>query len=297
MRPASSFRWNLCCIFVFLGIASLRSGPALAHPALPDRIRELSGALSGHPDPAILLFERAELYRRHGHFGEARADYDEALRRRPDLHEVHVGRALLHGARDEWDEALDAVERYLARKPDDAEATIVRARILERLGRNAEAIAEITRALQRHPRPEPAHYLLRADWIASRGPSFVEEAIRGLDEGQARFGVLATLQLAAIERERERGRFDAALARLERLEPQYDRRESLLAIRGDLLLAMGRFLEAQAAYTEAWEAIAALPDATRASPATRKLTERLREAMRTPTTLADGNDHAERSGR
>ena len=59
------------------------------------------------------------------------------------------------------------------------------------------------------------------------------------------------------------------------MSAQFDRDESLLALRGDVLSEAGRTLEAQAAYTAALQAVEEREARGRATPATRRLHDEL----------------------
>jgi tetratricopeptide (TPR) repeat protein len=253
-------------------------GSSRADAPLSGRLEAVSDELRTRPEAAELLLERAELYRGLGDTARAAADYDEALRREPDLAAAWLGQARLWLA-DEPGLSLRAADRYVAAIPDDPEGRAVRSRVLVRLGRPHEAAAELRRAIDAHSRPDPSLFLELAELLAEISPDDRHAALAALDEGQARLGVLVSLQWPAIEWELDLGRPDAALTRLDSLLPWYERRETWLAARGDVLRRAGRGLEAQVAYTEAWEALAALPAARRDDPATQRLRDRLSDAM------------------
>jgi tetratricopeptide (TPR) repeat protein len=283
-----------------------------AHGPLHDQIETLSRQITDQPQNARLHLRRGELYRLDGRISAAEADYDRAARLEPELHEVHLARARLWLDDGRPAEALAQVDAFLACEPDRAEAFLVRARALAALQRVGDAIAEMDRAITHAASPRPAHYLERARLIvesggvlqraaagtsaeASAGPrdaaggnDAVDRAIRGLDEGITRLGPVVTLQWYAIDLETERERYDAALARLDRIAVQYTRKEMLLKRCGELLESAGRLLEAQAAYTDALDAVMVLPERVRDTRSIVDLQAFLRKKLKSETPERSG---------
>jgi predicted negative regulator of RcsB-dependent stress response len=126
--------------------------------------------------------------------------------------------------------------------------------------------------------PDPDYYLERAQAQAAAGPVSVDASLRGLDEGLALLGPVVSLQLAAIDLAVNAKRYDAALARLDRILEHAPRKEEWLARRGDILRAAGRRDEAHLAYQAALSAIVMLP-AERQTAATTRLAVRLRSEI------------------
>jgi tetratricopeptide (TPR) repeat protein len=100
-------------------------------------------------------------------------------------------------------------------EPSNADALVLRARAQVQLGEPARAIADYDAALNATNAAAelPDLYLERARALA--GMKRWEDAIRGLDAGMKRLGATPSLAFPAIEYERQRGAFDAALTRLE----------------------------------------------------------------------------------
>jgi tetratricopeptide (TPR) repeat protein len=278
---ARPLEWIAHSLRFFVAAATFAATQTVAHAPLEEQVESVSAQILDQPRSAEHYLARAELHRRLGDVERAAADYDRALLLAPDLAAVWLGRARLFLASGEAERALDAADRYLA-AADDPSGWTARARALVALGRPDDAAADLARAIERDPEPDPTLFLERARLLAEAGPAGVVAALAALDEGQARLGVLASLQWPAIEWELALGRPDAALARLDALSPWYERPESWLAARGDVLLRAGRVLEAQAAYTDAWEALDSRPLSGRDSPAARRLRQRLADAMRAP---------------
>jgi predicted RNA polymerase sigma factor len=79
--------------------------------------------------------------------------------------------------------------------------------------------------------------------------------------------------------EEERGRPDAALARIDLIAARADRKESWLLHRGEILERAGRLDEARSAYAAALEAIETLPYSRSGSRATLRLKARAETAL------------------
>jgi tetratricopeptide (TPR) repeat protein len=263
----------MVCVF---GAAS----PAWAHDGLHEQIAALTARIRKSPRNAELYLERGELYRLHGERAAALADYAAAARLNPDLAAVDFARGMLFYEAGRLKAAKAALTRFLLRQPGHADALVTRARVLVKLGRRLDAAADFTRAIEGLDKPKPEYYLERAHALAAEGGARVEEAVAGLDEGVAKLGPVATLHLLAVELDLERGRYDAALARLEIVAAQSARKEAWLTRRGEILERAGRIHEALDAYAAALAAIEELPAQRRKDRATAELESRLRVILR-----------------
>jgi len=242
-----------------------------AHGSANDRIEVLGVAIAREPTHVEFLVERADLYREIGELSHALADYERALRLDPARDSLHLARALTLVEQGDFAEALVSVDTFIDRDPDHPRAWRVRAGALSALHRVADAISSLNCAIALADPPAPEDYLRRAELLASLGPSSLDIAIAGLDDGLEKLGPAVTLQLFAVELERRRGTYDAALTRLDEMQRQYDRVESVLALRGDILAQAGRDQEADAAYTDALQAIEEWLSHGPTTPAARRL--------------------------
>ncbi|MGH7785614.1 MAG: tetratricopeptide repeat protein, partial [Candidatus Binatia bacterium] len=85
-----------------------------------------------------------------------------------------------------------------------------------------------------------------------------DEAVAALDQGMARIGRIAALQLAAVDLEVDLGRYDGALSRLDQLlAPRPN--PAWIARRGDILALTGRHEAARAEYARALALLAPRP--------------------------------------
>lgn len=277
-------RWFRFVGVVLLSVAVTLVAPitAAAHGAVHEQIAALTIKISHDPRDADLYVKRGELYSDDGDWKSALDDFERAGQLNAGLLVVDLarGRTLINAG--QFEPAKSALDRFLAKEPIHAEARILRARALAQLGQWDASVVDYTQAidyLAQLGAPNPDYYLERASASASRGPRYVPEALNGLDEGIATLGMLATLQLYAIELELSLGRTDEALARLEPLVAHANRRESLLARLGEILELAGRPRAARAAYEQAVTAINALTPRHRATPGIVELEQQVRNAL------------------
>jgi tetratricopeptide (TPR) repeat protein len=250
---------------------------ARAHGDVHERINLITAQIKQSPSNAPLYFERAELYRVDGDFTNALADLDHAALFDPSLKRVDFcrGRVLFESGRAR--EALAPLNKYLAARPEDAEAYTTRGRALRKVGNFKPATEDYTTAIALTRLPSPELYIERAECF--RGLGKLEEAIRGLDEGIRKLGPLVTFELPAIDLEVALKRYDAALARIDTVSARWQRKETWLVRRAEVLKQAGREAEAKKSYADALAALDRLPPAHRNTRATLDLEARIRAAL------------------
>jgi tetratricopeptide (TPR) repeat protein len=244
-----------------------------AHDGVVEQIAALSARIVQQPSNAELLVRRADLYRQEKKFGEGLTDLDRADRLNPALPTSRLTRARLLFDKGDWRPAEQSATEFLDRQPRNVEGLLVRARARLRLGNASGAISDFTSALE--VRPDPDTYLERAGAQLNRKPPQVEAALGGLDEGIARLGSIVTLQLEAIDLELRLRRYDAALARLDKVAAQAARKETWLARRGAILEQAGRLADARASYRAALDAVQASAGRRPPSRATLQLAQQV----------------------
>lgn len=220
-----------------------------AHPSDHAQLMVVDARLRAHPDDPALLRLRADLLRLEGEFDAAARALDLAERAAPGDPRQRALRARLNLDRDDPIRALDEANAVIAAVPGDAEGWLLRAECLARRGAHAAAGRALDQAIGRMATPRPDVYLARAR--AFRAAGNPDRALAGLDAARERWGPLTVLESEAAGIELERGHVDAALARLDGLAGQYERRDAFLARRGDLLQRAGRLPAAMAAWSEA----------------------------------------------
>lgn len=248
-----------------------------AHPEVEDAIVRLNARIAAAPADAELYVQRGELYARHAVWDLAEANYLVAAELDPGHSRLPRVRGALALATGHPTEARGFFDAALTRDGRDAEVFVLRARTHAALGARPAAAADLQRALDLIAQPPPELFL---ELAALLDPA---AAIRCLDNAIERLGPALTLQLRALALEELLGRTDAALARLDQLTAQSERRETWLKRRGDLLARARRDHDARAAYVAALAAIAALPDWLRDSPDTVRLADELTRLARPST--------------
>ncbi|MGH9658629.1 MAG: tetratricopeptide repeat protein, partial [Bryobacteraceae bacterium] len=235
-------------------VSALLLGPGfvLAHDGLREQIAAITAQIAHDPQNVDLLARRAELYRATRQWKAALADLDRVHAIDPRMAAADLTRARVLLATGQVSASVDVASRLLARHPRHVDALLVRARANGKLHRPRAAIADFTSALETHPSPDV--FIERARLNATVKPAGRVEALSGLDDAIARLGPLVTLELEAIDIEITLERFDAALARLDRVSRQAARQESWLVRRGAILERAGRFDEALASYRAAMRA-------------------------------------------
>ena len=275
-RPGPVFAAGVLWVGLALGSA------AFGHEAIRRQIADLDARIAAHPRDASLYLSRGERHRHHAAWNEAARDYQRARELDPGLDAVDLCLGRMHLDAGHPDPAIESLDRFLRKRPDHVEAMTARARALSLLGRNPEAVQDYTRAITAHRpglNPDPDLFLERARALTGIPEPRLVDALHGLDEGLATLGPVVSLELEAIDLEVRLGRFDAALARLDRLAGLSPRKESYLVRRAGVLETASRSDEARRTYAEALKAIAALPIERRAARAVRDLERTARSAL------------------
>jgi tetratricopeptide (TPR) repeat protein len=231
-----------------------------AHPEIETALERLNAQIAAAPGDADLYLERGELYAKHSDWLAAEANYlvaAEFAPRHPGIARARGALALATGNPAAARVFLDAA---LADQPGDATARVLRARALTALPDRRAAVADYDAAIALVAAPAPELLLERAALLDP------PEALRSLDEGLARIGPAMSLHLRALALEESLGRIDAAVARLERIAAQSERKETWLKLQGDVLARAGRPGEARRAYAAALSAVSDLPAWLRESP-------------------------------
>jgi predicted Zn-dependent protease len=244
-----------------------------AHEGLHEQIAAITAKIKRDPKNASLYLQRGELYRLHHDWARAAADYDRAERFQPTLKIVDLARGKLFFESGNLQRAKVTLDRFLTQQPEHYEGLITRARVLAKLQSRSAAVTDFSHALAKSPEPEL--YLERAHVLAA-DEQRISEALSGLDDGIRKLGPLVTLQLAAIDLELRRKNYNEALARLDQIAAQSERKEAWLVRRGEILKLAGRDDEAHAAFNAALVAIESLPAAHRHSRAVTALELRAR---------------------
>lgn len=229
-------------------IGSLTQIVAWAHGDVHLQIEELTPKIKQAPT-AELHLKRGELHRLHEDYKAALADFAQAEKLDPELHTIFFarGRALFESGR--LKPAKEALDYFIKKRPNHIEAHMVRGRVHTGLKDPEAAVKDYDRIVELTDKPSPDCFLERAEALMTldRG----DAALKSLDQGIERLGNLLALQKAAMDIELRFKRYDAALARVDRVMGGLQRKEVWQARRGEILDAAGRRDEANRAYSEA----------------------------------------------
>ena len=107
---------------------------------------------------------RGLAYKRKGLWDKAIADYDEAIRLKPDLAETFINRGTAYYYKGQFDRALKDYDEAIRLKPDLAQAFSNRGTVYNKKGRFDRAIRDYDAPLRRNP---PHAHVLAAPGLAS----------------------------------------------------------------------------------------------------------------------------------
>jgi tetratricopeptide (TPR) repeat protein len=168
------------------------------------------------------------------------------------------------------------LDRVVTRRPSAYGTLFERGRAWLALGDAERAAADFGAAINGMSRPTPEHVIARRDVLLSLGRR--SEALTALEAGLARIGPAVSLELAAVDLEVELGRYDAALARLDRLLGRSTVSPAWVVRRGEVLERAGRPVEARVEYARALALIDAR-DTRRSATTFTDLRRRLETAL------------------
>lgn len=265
---------------VFLGLAA--PTPLFAHADVEFRISAMSKKIAASPTAENYVL-RGNLHQEHGDWQSALADYQRARELQPGLANIDYQLGQLHLRMGNPQRAEEFLRRFLAERPESPHARFQLGRALARQGKNTEGAHEMDKALSNLTAPTPQHYIERTKAISIGGQGNLDAAIASLDAGIARLGPVVALAQIAIEWETGRGRYTAALSRIEALPEAIKNNPSWLIRRGDLHAAAGELEKARSAYQSAANSFDRLPARRRATPAIKDLRARIDAFLATST--------------
>ncbi len=267
------WRWFAFAILV----ARLFVSPCTAHPDLLEQIASITQRMDDGQPASALYLERADLFRRHGEFDAALADVSAAERLQTNSTPLLLDRARILSDAGRAAEALPIIQKFLAREPDHGEALIIRARSYAKLDDAKSAVADYNAGIAKCIAPGPDLFLERAKQQAALGK--LDDAVRGLDEANPNAPSFSTLQLAAIDYDRQRGAFDSALSRVDSFVARYPVKEPWLTLRAEVLEQAGRRKEAESTFQTVIAGIEKYPPIRRGLDLTKQLEARARQGL------------------
>lgn len=274
--------WTACirCSLILAGVVLCIPGEVRGHGETLIQIAAVTRQLeTATTNRAELFLRRGELYREHGAWESAEADYARAKELAPEMVAVDVARAGMLADSGDVVKSRELFDAIIARVDDNGEAFLGRARVKVLQGEKKEALADYRRALQLLQMPEPETYVEISQALKEGG--FAKEALAALDRGINRYGPIPPLEKPAVELEVEAKNYGGALERLQLVIDLAGRKENWLAWKGDILVEAGRASEACVAYHAALAAIELLPPRLVESPDMGALQARVLQALQT----------------
>lgn len=257
----------------------------LPHGEIHERVQGMNRRIAENPTEPMLYLLRADLYREHRDWESALTDIRHARELAADDPNVEYYQAALSRDRGQLVAAARHLNRYLERAPvwPGTKVPLPKARrslagILIEQGRPCEAAGQYDHAIGAAKQPTPQLYLSRAELFAQCTPPRFQVALRGLDEGIARFGTGAgVLEDYAITLELARGAVELALQRIDARIARAPERPTAWIRRAEILERAGRHKDALAAYRQASAAVLSLPQRAQAARSTHALRQRIDE--------------------
>ena len=235
--------------------------PAAAHDPGLDEIDRITTQIARTGEQAALYAKRARVYQNNQMWQEAMSDFDRAAELDLKNLDYDLDRAQLSFEAGEFLRALDFINLYLLRHDSSNEAMLIRARSYRALGQYQQSVESYRLALVElsdfGSSPMPEWYIEFADTWLLTGEK--QNALQVLQQGINQLGVLGVFQLKAAELEVDLEFYDSALARIDQLLAQAQRKDLWLTRRADILSKAGREEEAQRTYEQAYIALQGLP--------------------------------------
>lgn len=275
-----SFAPNLS-LHIAIVVTLIASHPIAAHGPGLNEIDNITTQIAKTGEQAALYAKRARVYQNNHMWLEAMSDLDRAIELDSQNTEYDLDRAQLSFEAGEFLRALDFISLYLLRHESSSEALLIRARSHRALGQYLQSIESYQLALADlsgfDGSPMPEWYFEFADTWLLAGEK--QNALRVLQQGMDQLGVLGVFQLRAAELEVELEFYDSALARIDQLLAQAQRKDLWLTRRADILSRAGREEEAQRTYEQAYATLQGLPPRLQNLPVSIELANRLQQQI------------------
>jgi tetratricopeptide (TPR) repeat protein len=205
---------------IFAYMALLLVSPAvLAHPGDEHLADQLNRQIAAEPNSQQALIRRGSLFVRAKKFELAMEDFSRA-QALGNPAAVFLPLGILFYDAGKFEQAAAQFDLYLDRYPHDIVALEMRAKTAREMGLSSLALKYFKTFLEQSPYANPGHYLAAAEVAlvaTSDEQANTAAALSVIDAGIDRLGVTPQLQLFAIERNLERGQFDAAIVRQQSL--------------------------------------------------------------------------------
>jgi predicted Zn-dependent protease len=247
-----------CCSVLLL------MGRSAGHGAYHDVVTALSAELQKEPDDAALHYRLAVAHADHEEWQACLEEVVTVERLAPGAYPTGYLRGLALHAAGKDDEAKRELDAFLITQPKHVNALATRGRVLMKLGDPAAASQDFQKAIQHSVSPTAGLVSEAAKVIAAAGNP--EDASKLLDERLKANGDDPELLACALEIDKGRGAWDAALRRVDALQKTAPKPEPWMARRAELLHTAGRPDEARAAWTALRAHLLSLPNLERGTP-------------------------------
>lgn len=270
---------------VFTFTATLQAAAsAVPHESIHELIEKASQRIAKDSANPALYLERAQLYRRHQDWPEARLDLQKASKLQSMSIALWLEEAHYYTARNQPLLALQRLDIVIppdhvrrntpfreATQAQLADAWQLRARIWRSFNQPQKAADAMQRVIDLVYKAEPDHFHFRAKALMELGSRGWIPALECAQQGISTLGACVSLELLAVDLECRLNRCDDAIQRLNRLGHNARRQESWLVQKGDVYWRCGRRAEALKQYRAALNAMQLLRPRTQNTPAVKKL--------------------------
>ncbi|MCB1687489.1 MAG: hypothetical protein KDI33_03350 [Halioglobus sp.] len=228
--------------------------PLWADAGVSQRILVLTQQVDRDPGNPAPRLQRALAYMENNQPELAMADVRLAESLGDPVEAAYIHGVLLYQQRD-YNAARPYFDRYLQAYPEQWTALSYRARLLRDIGEKRLALMDYEALIRLNDALDPGYYVAAARLMAELPGRGVDDALSLLDERIAQRGPISSLQRYAIDLEKQRGDYKAAIARMALLDEKLRATPQWQLEIAELLLLAGRGDEALAYLDVAQEQI------------------------------------------
>jgi tetratricopeptide (TPR) repeat protein len=233
----------LLIVLFAVGIAQIK--PLWADAGVSQRILVLTQHVEQDTDNPAPRLQRALAYMENNQPELAMADIRLAESLGDPVEAAYVHGVLLYRQQD-YKAARPYFDRYLKAYPEQWTALSYRARLLRDIGEERLALIDYEALIRLNDTLDPGYYVAAARLLAGLPERGVDDALSLLDERIAQRGPISSLQRYAIDLEKQRGDYKAAIARMALLDEKLRATPQWQLEIAELLLLAGRGEEALA---------------------------------------------------
>ncbi|CAA0100910.1 Beta-barrel assembly-enhancing protease [Halioglobus japonicus] len=214
-----------------------------ADAGVSERIQALSRQIEQNPKNPVPRLQRALAYMEDNQPEQALADVRWVESRGDPADAAYIHGVILFRQKH-YTQARPYFDRYLREFPTQGSALGYRARLLRDIGENQLALVDYETLISVNDTLDPGYYLSAARLMADQPQRGVDDALALLDRRIAERGQVTSLQRYAIDLERQRGNYQAAIERMALLDEKLRATPQWQVDVAELLLLAGRNDEA-----------------------------------------------------